>query len=109
MALEAIGLPGTMAEAIEAVNFAGRVGYVGYCKKPLEVNATLIVKKELTIVGSRNSTIEEFRQVQENIATGRLDFKRLISAAYAPEDAGKAFAEWDAAPGRFVKIQVCFD
>lgn len=109
VALEAIGVSGTMAEAIEAVNFAGRVGYVGYCKKPLEVNATLIVKKELTIVGSRNSTIEEFQRVRENIATGKLDFKRLISAAYTPEDAGRAFAEWDAQPGRFVKIQIRFD
>lgn len=109
VALEAIGVASTMADAIHAVNFAGRVGYVGYCKKPLEINATLIVKKELTIVGSRNATIEEFQRVKENIATGKLDFKRLISATYAPEDAAKAFAAWDATPGNFVKIQISFE
>lgn len=109
VALEAIGIASTMAEAINVVNFAGRVGYVGYCKKPLEINATLIVKKELTIVGSRNSTIEEFTRVQENISTGRLDFKRLISATYKPTDAPKAFAQWEATPGNFVKIQIDFE
>lgn len=109
VALEAIGVASTMADAINIVNYAGRVGYVGYCKKPLEVNATLIVKKELTIVGSRNSTIEEFQRVKENIATGRLDFKRLISATYAPQDAAKAFADWQATPGNFVKIQISFE
>jgi len=108
VALEAIGNASTMADAIHAVNFAGRVGYVGYCKKPLEIDATLIVKKELTIVGSRNATIEEFESVKKNITTGKLDFKRLVSAAYAPEDAAEAFAAWDTAPGNFVKIQIKF-
>ena len=109
VALEAIGVASTMADAINMVNFAGRVGYVGYCKKPLEVNATLIVKKELTIVGSRNATIDEFQTVKENIATGRLDFKRLISAVYKAPEAPRAFTEWAATPGNFVKIQISFD
>lgn len=106
VALEAIGLPGTMAQAIQVVNFAGRVGYVGYSKKPLEANATLIVKKELTMVGSRNALIDEFRSVRKNIATHRLDFKRLISAVYPLCDAPQAFKDWDAAPGNFMKIQI---
>ncbi len=109
VALECIGIPATMAQAIEAVNFAGRVGYVGYSKKPIEVNATLIVKKELNIVGSRNALIDEFIQVKENISTHRLDFKRLISATYSPEKAAQAFADWDSAPGNFTKIQISFD
>lgn len=109
VALEAIGVPDTMAEAINIVNFAGRVGYVGYCKKPLELNATLIVKKELTIVGSRNSTIEEFERVKDNISKNKLDFKRLISATYTPTDTAKAFAQWDATPSNFVKIQISFE
>lgn len=108
-ALEAIGVPGTMAEAVNIVNFAGRVGYVGYCKKPLELNATLIVQKELTIAGSRNSTIEEFERVKDNISKDKLDFKRLISATYTPADTAEAFARWDAAPSSFIKIQISFE
>ena len=106
VAVEAIGLPETMAQAIHAVNFAGRVGYVGYSKKSVEMNATLIVKKELTIVGARNALIDEFRTVRENISAHRLDFKRLISATYAIDDAPKAFADWDGSPERFLKIQI---
>lgn len=108
-ALECIGIADTMAQAIEAVNFAGRVGYVGYSKKPLEANATLIVQKELTVVGSRNALIDEFVCVKDNIATGRLDFKRLVSATYTPDRAAEAFSEWDRHPGNFVKIQISFE
>lgn len=108
-ALECIGIASTMAQAIEAVNFAGRVGYVGYSKKPLEANATLIVKKELTIVGSRNALIDEFISVKDNISKGRLDFKRLVSAVYTPDKAADAFAEWDQHPGSVLKIQIDFE
>ena len=104
--LEAIGLSSTMADAIAVVNFAGRVGYVGYSKKKLEANATLIVKKELTITGSRNALISEFKFVRENITAKKLDFKRLISAVYPIDDAPKAFSDWDAMPGNFMKIQI---
>ena len=109
VALEAIGLASTMANAIEVVNYAGRVGYVGYSKRPVEANATLIVKKELTIVGSRNARIEEFESVKANISSHRLDFGKLISATYPVADAPQAFADWDATPGKFTKIQISFD
>lgn len=109
VALECIGIAATMAQAIEIVNFAGRVGYVGYSKKPLEANATLIVKKELTIVGSRNALIDEFICVKENLSKGKLDFRRLVSAVYPPDKAFEAFAQWDQHPGDFVKIQIDFE
>lgn len=105
-AVEAIGLPETMAQAIHAVHFAGRVGYVGYSKQNVELNATLIVKKELTIAGARNALSDEFKTVRENIRTHRSDFKRLISAVYPIDDAPKAFADWDRAPENFLKIQI---
>lgn len=108
-ALECIGVASAMEQAIDAVNFAGRVGYVGYSKKPLEADATLIVKKELTIVGSRNALIDEFIRVKENISRGKLDFRRLVSAVYPPDKASEAFAQWDQHPGDFVKIQIDFE
>lgn len=109
VAIEAIGIAETMAAAIEAVGFAGRVGFVGYSKRPLEANATLIVKKELTIFGSRNALMEEFEEVRGNLMAKRLDFKRLISATYPVSDALQAFTDWDKTPGQFVKIQISFD
>ena len=85
------------------------MGYVGDSKKPLEVCATLIVKKELAILGSRNALIDEFQMVKDNISTNKLDFKRLISRTYTPDEAEKAFSEWDANPADFVKIQINFE
>lgn len=106
VALEAIGLSETMANAIEMVNYAGRVGYVGYSKRKLEANATLIVKKELTITGSRNALIDEFKVVKANMVAKKLDFKQLISAVYPIDAAPKAFSDWDTSPGSYMKIQI---
>lgn len=107
--LECIGLSSTMEEAINIVNYAGRVGYVGYSKKNLNADATQIVKKELTIVGSRNAVINEFISVRNNIKKHELDYKKLVSATYKPEQVGEAFRDWDLHPNNFIKIQIAFD
>ena len=106
--LEAVGLGETMAQAVELVNFAGRVGLIGYGSGDFPVDENLIVKKELTIVGARNATTDEFRTVIEQMTSRRLDFSKLVSAVYPPDKAKGAFSDWHEHPDRFVKIQIQF-
>ena len=107
--LECIGVASTMEESINIVNYAGRVGYVGYSKKNLHADATMIVKKELTIVGSRNALSDEFNSVKKNMEKHELDYKRLISATYKPEQANSAFHTWDLQSSDYIKIQIDFE
>lgn len=108
VALEAIGCAQTMESAIDLVNFAGRVGYVGYCKDQISLCASSIVKKELTIVGSRNALSQEFEEVRACLAAHRIS-NALVSGVYPVNETAKAFADWDAHPGNVMKIQISFD
>lgn len=106
--LETVGLGETMAQAVELVSFAGRVGLIGYGSGDFPVDENLIVKKELSIVGARNAASSEFRTVIEQMSSRRLDYSKLVSAVYAPDEAKNAFSDWNEHPDRFVKIQIQF-
>ena len=68
--IEAVGLPETFVAAVEEVAFAGRVVYIGYAKAPVTYDTALFVKKELDILGSRNASAENFRNVIRMIESG---------------------------------------
>ncbi|WP_110707765.1 Zn-dependent oxidoreductase [Salinicola sp. CR57] len=57
---------------------AGRIGLLGFSPTPSELIQLEVIKKELTLVGSRLSN-RKFPEVVEHIATGRLAPKALIS------------------------------
>jgi L-galactonate 5-dehydrogenase len=105
VAIEAVGLPDTYRLAVDAVCFAGRVAYVGYAKKPVTYDSTHFVRKELDIVGSRNA-LHEFPAVVKMIEKREQPFTDLITRVYPFEKAQQAFADWDAAPGKFTKVVV---
>lgn len=105
VAIEAIGLPQTFRLAVEAASFAGRVVYVGYAKQEVSYDTTLFVRKELDVLGSRNA-LRAFPAVIAMMAERRQPFAELITKTYTLDQAGVALADWDAAPDRFLKIQI---
>jgi len=105
VAIEAVGLPDTYRTAVDAVAFAGRVVYVGYAKKPVTYDSTHFVRKELDIMGSRNA-LHEFPAVVKMIEKREYPFVDLITRIYPFEQAAQAFADWDAAPGKFTKVVI---
>ncbi|MDR3077520.1 MAG: alcohol dehydrogenase catalytic domain-containing protein, partial [Planctomycetota bacterium] len=61
--VEAVGLPATFADAVAAAASAGRVVVIGISKQPLpEFDFTVIQKKELAILGSRNAVRQDFSE-----------------------------------------------
>lgn len=105
VAIEAVGLPHTFRLAVEAASFAGRVVYVGYTRQEVSYDTTLFVRKELDILGSRNA-LRAFPAVMAMMAEKKQPFADLISRIYPLDQAASALAEWDAAPGRFLKILI---
>lgn len=57
---------------------AGRIGLLGFSPTPSDLIQLEVIKKELTLVGSRLNN-RKFPEVIEHIAAGRLDPKALIS------------------------------
>ena len=103
--IEAVGLASTYILAIDAVAFAGRVVYIGYAKKEVQFNTSLFVKKELTILGSRN-VLSEFRTVIQMLGEKQMPFEKLITKIYPMEETPVALKEWDTSPGEFIKILI---
>jgi threonine dehydrogenase-like Zn-dependent dehydrogenase len=107
--IEAIGLPSTFRAAVEEVAFTGRVVYIGYAKEPVSYETRLFVQKELDIMGSRNATAEDFRDVIAMLKQGAFPVKETISRIVPLSEAGSALEQWSANPEHFSKILVRLD
>ena len=67
VAIEAVGLPSTFQNCIDAACFGGRVVLIGVGKQNLDFNFTLIQKKELDVYGSRNSMKKDFLELIDTL------------------------------------------
>ena len=75
--IEAVGLPSTFQNCIDAAAFGGRVVLIGVGKKNLDFNFTMIQKKELNIFGSRNALKFDFTELIDLVKEGGIDWKKL--------------------------------
>ncbi len=107
--IEAVGAPATFLAAIEHVCFAGRVVYIGYAKAPITYETKFFVMKELDILGSRNSTTEDFRAVIALLESGSYPVDETITKTVPFAEAGAALAAWSENPGVITKIHVEMD
>jgi len=106
VAIEAVGNPATFTAAVDEVCFAGRVVYIGYAKAPVSYETKYFVMKELDILGSRNSTPEDFRDVITLLESGRYPIADTVTRTVSFAEAGQALADWSANPGAITKIHV---
>ena len=104
--MEAVGLPQTFRAAVEEVAFTGRVVYIGYAKEPVAYETRLFVQKELDVLGSRNATPEDFRQVIRMLEGGVFPVADAVSAVVPIEDAPRLLQAWSENPGSYTKIMV---
>jgi threonine dehydrogenase-like Zn-dependent dehydrogenase len=105
VAIEAVGLPQTFRQAVDAVCYAGRVVYVGYAQKEVCYDTTNFVRKELDIRGSRNA-LRVFPAVIQMLEGHQQPFGELITGVYPVTQTEQALRDWDAAPGSFRKILI---
>lgn len=102
--IEAVGLPSTFQNCIDAAAFGGRVVIIGVGKKNLDFNFTLIQKKELQIYGSRNAGKEDFLQLIDIVKEGKFNLAEIITNIYRFEDAAKAFSDFNNNAGSMLKV-----
>ena len=85
--IEAVGLPSTFQNCIDAACFGGRMVLIGVGKKNLDFNFTLIQKKELNVFGSRNALKRDFLELIDLVKTGKAPLGRIITNTYRFDDA----------------------
>ncbi len=67
---EASGNSTSMIEAFEYTTHRGKLTYVGLVKADITFSESLFHSKELTLMASRNATLEDFHYVIESIEKG---------------------------------------
>lgn len=103
--IEAAGDPAAFVLALEAVSFAGRVISIGYSKEEVHFNSQLIVRKELTVYGSRNA-LRVFPSVIQMFERKEKPYLSLISKIFTFEQSPEAFKFWDENPGKVSKVLI---
>ena len=76
--IEAVGLPSTFQNCMDAAAYGGRIVLIGVGKKNLDFNFTLIQKKELSIFGSRNALKADFQELIELVKGGEIDLEKIV-------------------------------
>lgn len=103
--IEAAGTEATYQMALETAGFAARVVAIGYAKAPVLLNSSLIVRKELDLLGSRNA-LNEFKAVVNMLEQRDRPYASLITGTYALEDVAKAFEDWHQHPQQTIKTLI---
>lgn len=89
VALELIGLPKTMLQAVRSLSIFGRAAIVGLSDKPLEIETySDLIKKETEIIGVSDHLASELPQLINLVQKGDLNLDSAISKRI-PLDAGE--------------------
>ena len=108
VAIEAVGLPSTFQNCIDAAAFGARVVLIGVGKKNLDFNFTLIQKKELNVFGSRNALKKDFLELIDIVKEGKVDLDKIVTNTYKFEEAEKAFEDFANNGASMLKVLIEF-
>ena len=92
IAMEVIGNPRTIEEALDCIRIGGRLCVVGYTAEKMSVVAGKIMFKELEVVGSLGCRPLDYRPLIRMVETGAIDVKRQVTHKFPLEELDKAFA-----------------
>lgn len=107
--IEAVGMPQTFSNCIDAACFGGRVVLIGVSKRNIDnFFFTIIQKKELNIYGSRNAMRQDFLALIDLVKSGAVDLEKIVTDTYDFKDAPKMFEAFDQNAGSMLKVVLDF-
>ncbi len=109
LAVDAVGISPTMADALTATRLGGRVVLVGMGSPRLELPAFAISTEERTVVGSFTYSAQDFADATAWIGEHAEQVTPLVSSIVGVEEAQAAFTALAAGEGPAGKILVRFD
>ena len=107
--VDAVGITGSIADALTATRSGGSVCLVGMGTPGLQLDAFRISTDERSLVGSFTYSVADFTDAAAWIGHTASDFEQLISREITPEEANDAFAGLAAGDGTAGKVLVRFD
>ena len=101
--IEASGNASAIRSSIDYVAYAGRIALVGWPKSEIPMPTAMFTKKELDIVGSRNS-FHAFPESIELIAQKKVDVAAVITKTISFAAVPDLIADIAAYPGNHLKV-----
>ena len=81
---------------------------IGVGKKNLDFNFTMIQKKELHVLGSRNALKKDFLELIHLVKEGNVPLEKIITDTYSFHEGDKAFYDFAHNPGNMLKVIMKF-
>ncbi len=91
--IDATGNPTAMNSAVNHIRHGGKIVFVGLFKGKLEINDPDFHKKETTLMGSRNATMEDFCKVQRLMEDGTLKAGMMLTTTYDFDTVGNDYEQ----------------
>ena len=106
--VECVGLPSTLQNCLDAACFGGRVAVIGVGKHNIDLDFTIIQKKELNIFGSRNALTRDFEELIDTVKNQGLQLDGVVTNVYPFEKAAQAFEDFHQNAGSMLKVMIEF-
>ena len=101
--VEASGSDAAVRSSIDYVAYSGRIALVGWPKGEVSLPTALFTKKELDVLGSRNS-LRVFPESIDLIAGNKIDVASLVTRTVSFEEIPAVVKEIVAYPEKFMKV-----
>jgi len=101
--VEASGSDAAIRSSIDYVAYSGRIALVGWPKGEVSLMTAMFTKKELDVMGSRNS-FQAFPESIDLIAGNKIDVASLITRTVPFEEVPAVVREIVAYPEKFMKV-----
>ena len=105
--IDGAGVPALLEEACRVTSPAGRIGLLGFSPGPCNVSQQEIVRKELTLAGSRLNR-QMLPRVVKWLVEGQLKPEAMITQVFIARDARNAFDLIEREPQKTLKVQLDF-
>ncbi|WP_284646113.1 zinc-binding alcohol dehydrogenase family protein [Paenibacillus silviterrae] len=103
---DATGNARSMEDSFQLVAHGGTLVYVGLVKSDIAFHDPEFHKREMTLLGSRNATPEDFVQVIRAIEAGHIDVDRYITHRSSFEELIGCFDSWLLPESKVIKAMV---
>lgn len=104
--IDATGNASSMTGAFDLVGHGGTLVYVGLVKSDITFNDPYFHSHEMTLMGSRNATREDFDYVLKAISAGYIDVDRYITHRTSFGDMINQFDSWLKPESKVIKALV---
>ena len=81
---------------------------IGVGKHNIDLDFTIIQKKELNIYGSRNAMTRDFEELIDTVKSQNLELDGVVTNVYDFENAVQAFEDFSANANNMLKVMIKF-